>query len=257
MKKYIALLLAFSLAACGNDTPPPQAQQPVVIQQAPAQAPVVVQQDNSGANMLAGAALGAAAAMALSDRDRHYNSRPQNVEYEHKTTIVNNYHTPAPEVKAPVAAAAATAAAPVAAAAAVNLAKTAPPVTTKPNFAAPGTSSPVPVASQSFLTGNKTLTVSNTPATKSYAPAATPAVSLTKAPAALPAPTKVNLTKPAPLALPAPTPKPTYKAASIPSNYNYKPSKPVQASYSPPKATKTTYSAKPSYKPTSSYSARK
>jgi hypothetical protein len=242
----IVALLATTLAGCGNDHPPapqPQYQQPVVIQQAPA-----AQQDNSGTNMLAGAALGAAAAMALSDRDRHYDNRPRHVEYENKTTIVNNYHGPKPNVAAPVTAAAVAAATPARTPVSdqlVNMAKTAPPVV-KPSYAAPGTASPVPAPSQAFLTGNKTLTVSNTSAVKSYAPAATPALPAPKPMLALPAPTQVSLAKPAPTA--TQVPKTAQNAIPRPSNYNYKP---LQASYTPTKS----YSSSPSYKPSKSYSS--
>jgi hypothetical protein len=120
----------------------------------------------------------------------------------------------------------------------VNLVKTpapapsAPPVTKAPNFAAAGTQSPVPQASQSFLTGNKTLTMSppNAGKTPNFAPANVAKIGVNK-PAALPAP--VSFAKPT--ALPAPKPQPVRLALPAPKpapqapKYDYRPVK--QQSY--------------------------
>lgn len=232
MKKIFAILsLAAFLTAC-HDSPPPQAyqqpqyQQPVVVQQAPAQAPVVVQQqDNSGTAMVAGAALGAVAAMALSDRDRGYQAgynQPPAIQQQvthvtqvNKTVIVNNH---GPNDKNPPSAPTATAPTPAPNAPApsgVNL--------TKPSYAVAGTANPVPTMSPAALTAPKTLTMAAVPApANAYKPANVAAVSYRQAPA-LPAPSR-------PLALPAPRPSPkpaassyTYRAAPKMSSVSYKP----------------------------------
>lgn len=243
MKKLFALLTAFALTACSdhNQQPyPPQYQQaPVVVQQAPAQAPVIVQQDDhSGTAMVAGAALGAAAALALSDRSPGYQgpayqNQPavsQNVTHVtqvNKTVIVNNGSTK-DVPPAPAAAPTPTPTPPAPAPAGVNLAKDVPAA--KPNYAAAGTQSPVPSMSQAALTAPKTLNVpSATPnAVPNYKPASYAQVGYNK-PAALPAPAA-----PKPLALPAPKPAPAPA--------------PLKLSYSAPKSSTPSISYKPSGK---------
>jgi hypothetical protein len=259
MKKFtlppFLIALIASLAACHNDVPPQQVQYqqpaPVVVQQA------VPQQDNSGAALVAGAAIGAVgAAVLLSDRDRnvgpqypqgYHQPAPQtNVTHVTKTTIIN--HAPVAAAAPAVAPMPAPVVPPTAPApAGVNLAKTAPPVTTTPNFATAGTSSPVPAMSAAALTAPKTLSI---PATSNGpAPNFTPSnvaqvgvnkpaapVSLAK-PAMLPAPTApakttFALSAPAPrpatpLMLPPPKPAPRMLALPAPKpavpRYNYNP----------------------------------
>jgi outer membrane lipoprotein SlyB len=245
MKKLFALLTAFALTACGHDNNPyPQAQYqqpaPVVVQQAPAQAPVIVQNDShEGTAMVAGAALGAAAALALSDRGPGYQQAPtysqpaavqQNVTHVtqvNKTVIVhngdkivNNGVDPKSPPATPPAAAPApapTPAPPAPAAPSVNLAKDIP--TAKPNYAAAGTQTPVPSMSQAALTAPKTL---NMPT-----PSAAPAPSYKPTNYA-----QISYNKPAALPAPAPAPKPAAPA-------------PLKLSYSPPKASSSSYGYKP------------
>jgi hypothetical protein len=263
MKKFtlppFLIALIASLAACHNDVPPQQVQYqqpaPVVVQQA------VPQQDNSGA-LLTGAAIGAVgAAVLLSDRDRnvgpqypqgYHQPAPQaNVTHVTKTTIIN--HAPVAAAAPAVAPMPAPVVPPTAPApAGVNLAKTAPPVTTTPNFAAAGTSSPVPAMSAAALTAPKTLSIpatSNGPA-PNFTPSNVAQVGVNK-PAVLPAPaTPVSLAKPVMLpaptapaktafALPAPAPRPAAplmlaapKPARPAMTYNYKPApRPAPISY--------------------------
>jgi len=244
MKKYLILFAALALTACSDD-PKPQVQYqqpaPVIVQQAPVQqAPVIVQQDNSGAAMAAGAALGAVTAMALSDRDRHYQQAPQPVQ---NTTIIHKTKIIERTVQAP--AAPAVAGAPVTPTAApVNLTKTAPS-----NFAAPGTQSPVPTMSAAALTAPKAITMPTaTPGkTLNYGPANVAHIGVSKPAAlpppkpsfpALPAPTKVSLTK-------LPVPAPAKVSYSSTPRLSYTPSK---SSYSAPKTSSSSYSYKPSKK---------
>jgi hypothetical protein len=108
MKKTIAILTIIALAGCSRNDPPPvvyqQAPAPVVMQQAPAPQ-VVVQEhsDNTGTALVAGAALGAVATMALSDRNRGYDAPPvvqQNITHvtQINRTVVDRseFHPTAP-----------------------------------------------------------------------------------------------------------------------------------------------------------------
>lgn len=108
----LSLVALATLAACG---PSPQyAQQPAVVYQQPqvyqqpvvAPAPVVVQQDNSGANLLAGMAVGAMIA--------NTNNQPQTRVIERRTTVYVNNSAPAAPAAAPVQAPAVASAKPVA-----------------------------------------------------------------------------------------------------------------------------------------------
>jgi hypothetical protein len=208
MKKLFTILALLTLVACGNDQPPQvQYQQPPVVQQAPApaQAPVVVQQsDNTGTALVAGAALGAVATMALTDRDRGahpvYDNRPtvqQNVTHVtqvNKTVIVNNHAADA-KTTPPAAATPASAPAPTP--------LTPAPAAVKPSYAAPGTVSPTPTMTASALTAPKTVTIPTSPTpAANYKPSAYTAVAYKQ-----PAP-RVSLAKP--IALPAPKPSPSY-----------------------------------------------
>ncbi len=93
MKKILIIASAGLLAACGPDQPPPQAYQPVPVQQAPAYqqpapaaAPVIVQaapQSSGMQDMLIGGAIGALATHALTGSGRGAAPAQQ----------VNNTHT--------------------------------------------------------------------------------------------------------------------------------------------------------------------
>jgi hypothetical protein len=227
MKKIFALCLALSLAACGNDYPQQPVQyQPQVVQQAPAPAPapapaqpVVVQQDNSGTALVAGAALGAVATMALTNRDSGAQAPVQqnitHVTQVNKTVIVNNKTVapPAPPA-APVASVSTPPVAP--APAAVNLTK-APAETpaAKPTYAVTGTASPTPTMTAAALTAPKTITMpATTSAPSNYKPNNYAPVSYSK-----------------PVALPAPKPA----MAPAPAKLSYSGPKPLAISYSPGK----------------------
>lgn len=209
MKKLFALFAIVALlSACDGQSPQQQVQYqqpaPVVVQQ-PAPTVVVQQADShsdAGA-LLAGAAIGAVAATALSnnDRDRYYQSptiqsQPQQVtKIVNKTVVVNNNVIAAPAQAQPAA-----------------------PKTT--SFAIPGTSNPVPV-------------VKSMPAPITQVAQVKPAVpALTYAPKALPAPAApVNLSKPAQVSY-APKQTTSYAApkASYGSSSSYS-SSPMKVTY--------------------------